>query len=161
MRGTVRVTASLFLIIVGSSTFSQILAFSGASSGLIDFATELNASPLQMLLIMFGVLLILGCLMDSASILLLTVPIFFPLAASFHFDLIWFGIIVLISLEMSGLTPPFGMSLFIMLSAAPPGTTFVNVVRAGLPYLFCDLMVVGLLIAFPAFATYLPALISR
>ena len=160
VRGTVRVTASLFLIIVGSSTFSQILAFSGASSGLIEFATSLHATPLEMLLIMFGVLLLLGCLMDSASILLLTVPIFFPLAASLHFDLVWFGIIVLISLEMSGLTPPFGMSLFIMLSVAPRGTTFVNVVRSGLPYLFCDLVVVGLLIAFPKIATYLPGLIS-
>ncbi len=160
VRGTVRVTASLFLIIVGSSTFSQILAFSGASSGLINFATELNASPIQMLLIMFAVLLILGCLMDSASILLLTVPIFFPLAMSLHFDLVWFGIIVLISLEMSGLTPPFGMSLFIMLSVAPRGTTFLNVVRAGLPYLFCDLCVVGLVISFPRIATYLPSLIS-
>lgn len=160
VRGTVRVTSSLFLIIVGSSTFSQILAFSGASSGLINFATALHTTRLEMLLIMFGVLLILGCLMDSASILLLTVPIFFPLAASLHFDLVWFGILVLISLEMSGLTPPFGMSLFIMLSVAPRGTTFAKVVRSGLPYLLCDFIVVGLLIAFPKMATYLPSLIS-
>jgi tripartite ATP-independent transporter DctM subunit len=160
LRGTVRITGSLFLIIVGSSTFSQILAFSGASSGLIDFATTLHASPLAMLLIMFGVLLILGCLMDSASILLLTVPVFFPLATLFHFDLIWFGIIILISLEMSGLTPPFGMSLFIMMSVAPRGTTFGLIVRAGLPYLVCDLIVVGLIIAIPAISTYLPSLIG-
>jgi tripartite ATP-independent transporter DctM subunit len=160
LRGTVRVTSSLFLIIVGSSTFSQILAFSGASSGMIAFATSLSATPLEMLLIMFGVLLVLGCLMDSASILLLTVPIFFPLATLLHFDLVWFGIIVLISLEMSGLTPPFGMSLFIMMSAAPRGTAFSKVVRSGLPYLVCDLIVVALLIAFPIIATYLPSLIN-
>jgi tripartite ATP-independent transporter DctM subunit len=160
LRGTVRVTASLFLIILGSSTFSQILAFSGASSGLIGFATALNAGPLEMLLIMFGVLIILGCLMDSASILLLTVPIFFPLAALLHFDLVWFGIIVLISLEMSGLTPPFGMSLFIMMSVAPRGTQFGNVVRTGIPYLICDLIVVALIILVPKIATYLPSLMS-
>jgi tripartite ATP-independent transporter DctM subunit len=159
VRGTVRVTASLFLIILGSSTFSQILAFSGASSGLISFATSLNVTGIEMFLIMFGVLLILGCLMDSASILLLTVPIFFPLAATLHFDLIWFGIIVLISLEMGGLTPPFGMSLFIMMGVAPRGTTFLTVIRAGVPYLVCDLIVVGLLLAFPAIATFLPGLI--
>ena len=160
LRGTVRITASLFLIIVGSSTFSQILAFSGASSGLIDFATKLQANPLEMLLIMFAVLLVLGCLMDSASILLLTVPVFFPLATLFHFDLIWFSILVLISLEMSGLTPPFGMSLFIMMSVAPRGTPFGLIVRTGIPYLVCDLVVVGLIIAFPAIATYLPRLIG-
>jgi tripartite ATP-independent transporter DctM subunit len=159
VRGTVRVTASLFLIIVGSSTFSQILAFSGASSGLINFAAALDVTPLQMLLIMFGVLLILGTLMDAASILLLTVPIFFPLATSLQFDLIWFGVIILISLEMGGLTPPFGMSLFIMMGVAPRGTTFFTVIRAGVPYLFCDLLVVALLIAFPWIAIYLPSLI--
>ena len=159
--GAVRVTASIYLIIVGSSTFSQILAYTGASSGFIDFAVGLDVSPTVMLLIMFGVLLMLGMLMDPASILLLTVPIFFPLAAALNFDLIWFGLIVLLGLEMGLTTPPFGVSLFVMMGVAPRGTTFFTVVKAAVPYLCCDLIAVILIMCFPVIVTYLPSLMQR
>jgi len=159
--GAVRVTASIYLIIVGSSTFSQILAYTGASSGFIEFAVGLDVGPTVMLLVMFGVLLILGMLMDPASILLLTVPIFFPLAAALNFDSIWFGLIVLLGLEMGLTTPPFGVSLFVMMGVAPKGTTFSTVVKAAMPYLGCDLVAVGLLMYFPAIGTYLPSLMQR
>jgi tripartite ATP-independent transporter DctM subunit len=161
VRGAVRVTASIYLIIIGSSTFSQILAYTGASSGFIDYAISVNVAPMGMLLIMFGVLLILGMLMDPASILLLTVPIFFPLAAVLHFDPIWFGLIVLMALEIGLLTPPFGTSLFVMLGVAPRGTTFVHVVKAALPYVACDLVAVGILMYVPAIGTYLPSLMQH
>jgi tripartite ATP-independent transporter DctM subunit len=161
VRGAVRVTASIYLIIVGSSTFSQILAYTGASSGFIAAATSAHVGPMVMLLIMFGVLLILGMLMDPASILLLTVPIFFPLADALHFDLIWFGLIVLMALEIGLLTPPFGTSLFVMMGVAPKGTTFVMVVKAALPYIFCDLVAVGVLMLVPPIGTYLPSLMQH
>ncbi len=161
VRGAVRVTASIYLIIVGSSTFSQILAYTGASTGFINAATSAHVGPNVMLLIMFGVLLILGCLMDSASILLLTVPIFFPLAAALHFDPIWFGLIELMGLEIGLLTPPFGTSLFVMMGVAPKGTNFVTVVKAALPYVICDLIAVGILMAFPPIGTFLPSLMLR
>jgi len=161
VRGAVRVTASIYLIIVGSSTFSQILAYTGASSGFISYATSADVGPTAMLLIMFGVLLVLGMLMDPASILLLTVPIFFPLAQALHFDLIWFGLIVLMGLEIGLLTPPFGTSLFVMMGVAPKGTTFFTVVRAAFPYVVCDLVAVGILMAVPQIGTFLPSLIAR
>jgi tripartite ATP-independent transporter DctM subunit len=160
IRGAVRVTASIYLIIVGSSTFSQILAYTGASSGFIAYATSANVAPWVMLLIMFGVLLALGCLMDPASILLLTVPIFFPLAQALHFDLIWFGLIVLMGLEIGLLTPPFGTSLFVMLGVAPAGTDFMTVVKAAIPYVVCDLIAVGVLMLVPQLGTFLPSLMD-
>ena len=160
VRGAVRVTASLYLIIVGSSTFSQILAYTGASSGFIDYATHLNVGPMGMLFVMFGVLMILGMLMDPASILLLTVPIFFPLAQALFFDQIWFGLIVLMALEIGLLTPPFGTSLFVMLGVAPQGTTFGQVVKSALPYVACDLVAVLILMYVPAIGTYLPSLMA-
>jgi tripartite ATP-independent transporter DctM subunit len=159
--GAVRVTASIYLIIVGSSTFSQILAYTGASSGFIEFAVGLDVGPTVMLLIMFAVLLILGMLMDPASILLLTVPIFFPLAAALNFDPIWFGLIVLLGLEMGLTTPPFGVSLFVMMGVAPRGTSFITVVKAAVPYLCCDLIAVILIMSFPAIVTYLPSLMQQ
>lgn len=161
VRGAVRVTASIYLIIVGSSTFSQILAYSGASSGFISYATSMNVGAMGMLLIMFGVLLILGMLMDPASILLLTVPIFFPLAQALHFDLIWFGLIVLMALEIGLVTPPFGISLFVMMGVAPKGTTFFTVVKAALPYILCDLVAVGILMLVPSIGTFLPSLMQQ
>jgi tripartite ATP-independent transporter DctM subunit len=161
VKGAVRVTASIYLIIVGSSTFSQILAYTGASSSFIEYAVSLDVGPTVMLLVMFGVLLILGMLMDPASILLLTVPIFFPLAAALHFDPIWFGLIVLMALEIGLLTPPFGVSLFVMMGVAPKGTTFITVVRAAFPYVLCDLVAVGILMVVPAIGTFLPSLMQR
>ena len=119
------------------------------------------SARLGMLLIMFGVLLVLGMLMDPASILLLTVPIFFPLAQALYFDQIWFGLIVLMALEIGLLTPPFGMSLFVMLGVAPPGTTFGDVVKSALPYVICDIVAVGILMYFPMIGTWLPSLMAR
>jgi tripartite ATP-independent transporter DctM subunit len=158
--GALRVTGMIFLIILGSSIFSQILAYSGATSGMVEWATEMQASRLVMLLVMFAVLLLLGTMIDAASILLLTIPIFMPLVEVMHFDPIWFGIIVLLGLEMSGTTPPFGLLLFIMLGVAPAGTTLGQVAKAAAPYLVCDAILVALLIMFPMIALYLPSLMN-
>ena len=151
----------VLLIILASSTFSQLLAFTGATSGLIEWATKVELSPLVMLLIMFGVLLILGMFMDQVSMMLLTVPIFFPLAEMLQFDVIWFGLIMLLALEISLTTPPFGLLLFVMMGVAPEGTTLWQVAKAAAPYIGCALIVLVLLIIFPELGTYLPNLMVK
>ncbi|HUT47886.1 MAG TPA: TRAP transporter large permease [Alphaproteobacteria bacterium] len=163
--GAARVTVIAFLIIFGSATFSQILAFSGASAGLIAWATGFPVSELTMLLIMFGVLLVLGCFMDQLSMMLLTVPVFFPLVKtelSFGLPeevrLIWFGVIMLLALEISLTTPPFGLLLFVMKGVSPPGTSMAEIYRAGLPFMGCAVLLVVLLIIFPKIASWLPFL---
>ena len=153
-----KVSGMTFLILMGASTFSQILSVSGATSGLVNWATGLSLPPLGMLVLMFVVVLILGTLMDSLSIILLTVPIFFPLSKALGYDPIWFGIIMLMGLEMSLTTPPFGILLYIMLGVAPKGTTLLQVAGAAVPFLLCDLILVILLVAFPMLALYLPRL---
>jgi len=110
-----------------------------------------------MLLIMFAVLLLLGMFMEQISMLLLTVPIFFPLAQALGFDLIWFGLIMLLALEISFTTPPFGLLLFVMKGVSPPDTTMREIYIAALPFIFCSLALVGLLIAFPQIALWLPS----
>lgn len=154
--GALRVTLMAFLIVFGSATFSQLLAFSGASSGLIRWSTGFELEPIAMLLVMFGVLLLLGMFMEQISMMLLTVPIFFPLAQSLGFDLIWFGLIMLLALEISFTTPPFGLLLFVMKGVAPPDTTMRDIYLAALPYIACSLLVVALLIMFPPIALWLP-----
>ena len=158
--GSVRVTAMVLLIILASSTFSQLLAFTGASSGMIEWATQVKLTPLIMLLIMFGVLLVLGMFMDQVSMMLLTVPIFFPLAQTLSFDLIWFALIMLLALEISLTTPPFGLLLFVMMGVAPEGTTLWQVATAAAPYIGCAFVVLVLLIVFPDLALYLPSLMD-
>jgi tripartite ATP-independent transporter DctM subunit len=155
-----RVTVMAFLIIFGSATFSQILAFSGASSGLISWATQFDVSKLGMLLIMMAIIFFLGCFMDQLSMMLLTAPIFFPLAKTLGFDLTWFGLIMLLALEVGYTTPPFGLLLFVMKGVAPAGTTMREIYFAAVPFIACVLVLIGLIIAFPPLATWLPG-ISR
>ena len=155
--GSLKVTLMAFLIVFGSATFSQLLAFSGASSGLIQWSTSFDLSPIYMLLAIFMVLLVLGTFMEQISIMMLTVPFFFPLAQSLGFDLIWFGIVVLLALEISFSTPPLGLLLFVMKGVAPAGTTMREIYLAAIPYIMCSMFLVALLIVFPALATWLPS----
>ncbi len=158
LSGTLRVTVMVMFVVIASSTFSQILAISGATAGLVGWVSGLDVSPTVILIAMFLLLLIMGMFMDQVSIMLLTVPIFFPLAQSLGFDLIWFGIVVLLSLEISGVTPPFGLGLFVMLGVAPKGTTLGDVSKAVLPFVGCDLLCFVLLTFFPSIALFLPNL---
>lgn len=154
--GALRVTLMAYLIVFGSATFSQLLAFSGASRGLVTWATSYDLAPLAMLLVMFGVLLLLGMFMEQISMMLLTVPIFFPLAHTLGFDPIWFGLIMLLALEISFTTPPFGLLLFVMKGVSPPGTTMREIYTSAFPFIGCSLLLVALLIAFPQLALWLP-----
>lgn len=156
--GALRVTLMAYLIVFGSATFSQLLAFSGASRGLVNWATSFDLAPLAMLLVMFAVLLLLGMFMEQISMMLLTVPIFFPLAQTLGFDPIWFGLIMLLALEISFTTPPFGLLLFVMKGVAPKGTTMQQIYTSAFPFIGCSLLLVALLIAFPQLALWLPSL---
>ncbi|MGI9418166.1 MAG: TRAP transporter large permease [Geminicoccaceae bacterium] len=154
----VRITGMTFLILIGSSTFSQILAFSGATAGFIDVAAGLDLAPTAMLLCMLAVLLVLGMFMDQLSMMLLTLPIFMPVAASLGFDPIWFAVIILLALEISLTTPPFGLLLFVMLGAVPADIGFGEVVLAALPYIASAMLVTMIIVIWPDLALFLPGL---
>ena len=93
--------------------------------------------------------------------MMLTLPIFIPLVTAYGFDPVWFGIIMLLALEMSLITPPFGLLLFVMVGVGPPGTSIWEVVRAAIPYLGCTLLLVILLVIFPQIALWLPAVMLK
>ena len=158
MRGTVKVSAMMLIIILGSTTFSQLLAFSGASRGLIAFATGFELSAYGMLVVMLLVLMLLGMFMDQLSIMMLTLPIFMPLVAFYHFDPVWFGVVMLLALELSLATPPFGLLLFVMMGVSPPGTTMRQIVAAATPFLLCTVALILVLTLFPQLALWLPGL---
>ena len=162
--GAARVTIVALLILFGSSLFSNVLAASQASVRLIEWVTGFGVSGYVMLLIMFGILLVLGMFMDQLAMMLLTVPIFFPIIQGIDFGiapdmkLIWFAVIMLLAMEISFTTPPFGLLLFVMQGVAPPGTRFGEICIAAVPFMACALLVVALIVLFPPIATWLPSL---
>lgn len=158
LEDAMKVTGMTFLIIAASTTFAQVLAYSGASHGMIQWFISFNWTPYAMLAVMVGVILLLGMFMDQLSMMLITLPIFIPIATSLHFDLVWFGLILLLSYEIGFTTPPFGLLLFVMLGVAPKGTTLGTVARAALPYIMCTSLLVVLIVLFPPLALWLPRL---
>jgi tripartite ATP-independent transporter DctM subunit len=156
--GAMRSTAMLLLILLSSTTFAQVMAFSGASSQMVSFAMSFDLAPLTILVLMLLVLLILGMFMDQISMMMLTLPIYLPIAKTLGFDPIWFGMMQLIVIELGMLTPPFGLLLFVMMGSAPAGTTFGSVVRSVVPYVLVQIFVVILIMFVPQIATVLPSL---
>jgi len=156
MDGALRVTVMAFLVIFGSATFAQVLAFTGASTGLVNWALSFQFAPLGVVFVMIGVIIFLGSFMDPLSKMLLTAPIFFPLAKTLGFDLTWFGLIMLLALEMGYTMPPFGLLLFVMKGVSPPGTTMRDIYLAGMPFIGCVMILILVIIFFPPLATWLP-----
>ena len=156
-----KVTGMTFLIITASTTFSQIFAFSGASNGFITAVTGFELGPYGILLTMLCVILVLGMFMDQVSMMLITIPLFMPIAYSYGFDPVWFGLILLLAYEIGFTTPPFGLLLFVALGSAPPGTTLRTIAMSAAPYMGLTLVLIGLVVAFPALALWLPGLMGR
>jgi tripartite ATP-independent transporter DctM subunit len=161
LKATLGVTVMMLMIITGSTAFSQILAFTGASGGLVEMATSLPLSPIWLVVAMQAVLMVMGCFMEPLSIMMLTIPIFFPIISALHLSPIWFGAVMLLNMEMATITPPFGLVLFVVKGVAPAGTTLTQVYRAALPFIACETVVMGILIAFPPLITTVPALMAR
>jgi len=157
---TIQVTVVVMMVIVGSKVFSQILAFTGGSRGLVELVQGLAAPPLVVLVIMMVVILVLGCFIDQISIMMITVPIFFPIANTLGFDPIWFGILLLLNLELASTTPPFGLQLFV-LKGVVPDAPMADIYRSCLPFVLLDMLNLALMIAFPAVVLALPGLMFK
>jgi TRAP-type C4-dicarboxylate transport system permease large subunit len=159
VRGTIKVSIMIFMIIGGAQAFSQILAFSGASSGLTEFASGLPLSPTMLTMSMLAVALLLGMFISSAAVLMVVIPIFMPVIQTLGLEPVWFGILLLLATEMSLTSPPFGLGLFTMKGVAPADTRMEDIVFAALPFLGCDLIVMILMIAFPNMVLWLPTIL--
>jgi tripartite ATP-independent transporter DctM subunit len=157
---TAKINTMILFIIAGSLVFSQALSNSGATDGMLQAVTSLDLTPFTVVLIMIGVLLFLGAFMDQVSMLLLTLPFFLlgsnSLQAAFNIDVIWLMVLMLITMEVSLLTPPFGLLLYVMKGVAPYDVTLGQIVRSALPFIVIELFVLALLIIWPEVATWLP-----
>jgi tripartite ATP-independent transporter DctM subunit len=158
LMSSMRVTVMLFSIILGSLTFAQVLAFSGASSGLVTWVLGFQMPPTVLLAAMLGAVVFLGLFIDEVSQIMLTVPIYMPIVKAVGLDPIWFGTLMMLCMVIGALSPPFGLQLFVMMGVGPKGTTLWEVAWAAVPYMFCQTVLVALILGFPAIATWLPAI---
>lgn len=153
LRATVAVTTMLFLIISASTTFAQILAFSGAVDGALTALAKFDLSATMTVVTMVLVLIVLGCFMEQIAMMLLTLPFFIPIANGLHFDMLWLSVVLLIALQVGLMHPPFGLLLFVMRAVAPPEITLKDIWLSTIPFVAIVLGVLALTIRFPWVAT--------
>ncbi len=157
---TLRVTVMMFMILTGSTAFSQILAYTGASTGLVELATSVPMAPVMVIICMQIILIMLGTFMEPLSIMMLTVPIYYPIIQSLGYSPLWFGAVMLLNMEMATTSPPFGLVLFVMKGVAPINTTMGDIYKAGLPFLICDAVAMAFIMIFPELTLWLPGLMG-
>ncbi len=158
VESTLRITVMMFMILTGSTAFSQILAFTGASRGLVEMVVGFDFPGIIVIVLMQILMIVLGTFMEQVSIMMVTFPIFMPLVRALGFDPIWFGLLVLINMEIGLKTPPFGMCLFVMKGVAMRAVSMLDIYRSVIPFIIIDLLAMLMILLFPAIALYLPAL---
>lgn len=161
LMGTAGISGIILFIIVGATTFAQILTFSGATNGLVQAITGAELSSWLVLAAMLVILLVLGCFVDQVSMMLICLPFFMPLVAAYGFDVVWFGVLFLMCMQLGLITPPFGMLLFTMKSVAPKEIAMSQVWRAVTPYLVMGMVALAAVVAFPPLATWLPKVLIK
>jgi len=156
LEGTVAVSGMILFIILGATVFSQILSFSGVTDGVVSAVTGRGLSPFFILLAMMALLIFLGIFVDQVSMMMITLPVFMPIVRLLGIDLIWFGVLYLICMQLGLLLPPHGLLLMTMKGVAPPQVTMNHIFLAVVPYIVMSLLLLALIIAVPVIATWLP-----
>lgn len=149
-------TAMIFIIVTGALIFGYFLTITGVSTSIAQAMGNLPVSKYLIFTVILFFYLVLGCVMDSMSMILITVPIFYPLTQTLGFDPIWFGVVIVMVVEMGLITPPVGMVVFVIKGTVGDVPMF-TIFRGLLPFLFADIFIVVLLVLFPQIALFLPS----
>lgn len=161
LTGTLRSSVMIFMIIIGSTTFGQILSYTGVTGGLVQLVGNIEIHPIMILILIQMILLLLGCFMEPLSIMMMTLPVLMPIAKSLGFDPLWFGAIMLLNMQIATITPPFGMDLFAMKAVIPKGTiSMKEIYLAVIPFILLNLLVMALMIIFPSLTLWLPSFVK-
>lgn len=153
---TLLLSCLIFWIIIGASAFSTLYTAMGASSLIRDAVLGLEVNRYVVLLIMMLILILLGMVIDTVGVIMITVPVFLPIVRALEFDPVWFGILFIINMEIGFLTPPFGYNLFYLKGVAPPGVVMGDIYRSIVPFVGLMLLGLGLCIVFPDIVLVLP-----
>ena len=150
-----RTTAMLFTILIGASVFASFANFTTMPNDLKDFVEQFQIHPIAVIVAICFVYVLLGTAMEELSMILLTVPIFFPLVTHLGFDPIWFGVLIVCVVEIGMISPPVGMNVFVLRSVLPDVPTS-QIWKGVMPFLYADILRLGVLIAFPVITLWLP-----
>jgi C4-dicarboxylate transporter DctM subunit len=154
-----RTIAMLFTILIGALMFAEFVNYTSMPGDLKQFVTSMNLSPILVVGAICVIYVLLGTAMEELSMILLTVPVFFPLVTHLGFDPIWFGVLIVVVVEIGLISPPVGMNLFV-LNALLPEVPTKTIFRGVLPFMLADVVRLGILIAFPVISLYLPSLMK-
>lgn len=152
--GSLEISVMLLLIISGALAFTQMLAFTGATEGLVNLVLSINVPPLGLVGIMLTTVILLGMVMSPVPIMLVTLPVFVPVVEQLGFSPIWFAVLYLIAIETGSTSPPFGAGLFVMKGVAPKGTTMNEIYRAAIPFLVCDVLAILIVLFLPVVVSW-------
>jgi C4-dicarboxylate transporter DctM subunit len=150
-----RTTSMLFVILIGAMMFANYINYTTMPTDLREFVHQFELRPVAVIAAMCVIYILLGCVLESISMILLTVPVFYPLVQHLGYDLVWFGVIVVVVTEISLITPPIGMNVFVLRTLLPDVPTN-TVFRGVLPFIVADFFRLSLLVAFPVISLYLP-----
>jgi C4-dicarboxylate transporter DctM subunit len=154
---TARTTSMLFMILIGALMFAEFVNITSMPTDLREFVTRLQVSPIMVVAVIMAIYVLLGTAMEELSMILLTVPVFFPLIVHLGLDPIWFGVLIVVVVEIGLISPPVGMNLFVLNTLLPQvGTS--TIFRGVLPFIAADCVRLALLVAFPVISLYLPGL---
>src|SRR5690625_323198 len=156
---TAKVSVIILFILAASTTFAQLLSFSGASSGFLRLINSMDLGVVWLVIGMLAILLVLGMVLDQISMMMIALPFFMPIANAAGIDGVWLGVMILITLEVGLLTPPFGLLLIVMQSVVPKTIRLPQIYRAAVPFLLIELLVLTLVFLLPGLAISLPGLI--
>ena len=151
-------TASIFMLLICAQMYSRMLTISGLAAKISQWATTLPVAPIFIVLGFIVVFLILGTIIDSTSIILLTIPIMHPVIVKLGYDPIWFAIVAIVTIEIGLLTPPFGMVVFAMKSSLGGKATIEEIFQGSFPFLLMLGVSLAILMVFPILSTWLPSL---
>jgi len=158
---TMKLTGICVWILIGASVFSNFHMLMGAGRLVSRMTSEWNISPWGVIILMQISMLFMGCIMDEFIIVLICAPLYTPIAISLGFDPIWFGILMILNMEIAIQTPPYGFALFYLKAVSPKDVTMVDIYKSIVPFVALKFVVLGLCMAFPKIATWLPNLLFQ
>jgi C4-dicarboxylate transporter DctM subunit len=157
---TAQSTAMLMLLIIFGSFFGFVVSRLGIAHGLVEAVTASQLQPWMVLALYIGALLILGCFMDPASMMVITLPLAFPVLKEMGYDPIWLGVIVTITVEIGMITPPVGLNLFVLKGIVPKEVTMTDIIAGAMPFVMVLLIGLLIIVSFPGIATWLPGMMK-
>jgi TRAP-type C4-dicarboxylate transport system permease large subunit len=152
---TAKTTGMIFMILIGAIIVNKFLLISGLAEVLGSWVDGLDMSRMAIMVIILLIYLVLGCALDALAMILLTIPIFFPIVQRLEFDPIWFGVIIVMVVELGLITPPIGMNVFVIKGLAP-SVPLGRIYRGVTPFVIAEILLIILLVLVPEFATCLP-----